>query len=213
MKPKREIRLKDIIKYFIEALIVVLGVVLGLALTQQNSQKKTDRNTKTALYQVIEEIETNILKFDESLEYHEKIGIQIDSVLHTIESEYHEKKYFDYKDFRFNELDGWNGLGTVDYEDIIFESARINGVFQELNIETIKLISEAYSQMRTYDDFKKTYWDKFFSLDSKTTVRDIMELLFIMKNDITNLENQTLEVLKRTKTELEIKTHNNVYSK
>ena len=40
MKLKIEIRLKDIIKYLIEALIVTFGVILGLALTQYSSQKK-----------------------------------------------------------------------------------------------------------------------------------------------------------------------------
>ncbi len=213
MKPKIEIKFTDVIKYLIEALIVTFGVVLGLVLTQHNSQKNTNKNTIAALNQVVEEIEANIHKFEESLEYHKKVSIQIDSVLPTVNPKDYEKKYFNYMDFRFNELKGWNGLSTVDYENVVFESARINGVFQELNIETIKLISEAYSQMDIYNEFKKIYWNKFFSLDSKTTVFDIIQLLYIMKNDITHLENQTLDILNKTNTELKKSIQNNAYKK
>ncbi len=213
MKLKIKIRIADVIKYFIEALIVSFGVILGLVLTQYYTQKKIDRNSKVALYQIIEELETNIHKFEESLEYHKKIAIQIDSVIPLVKWEDYEKRYFDYENFRFNEIKGWDGLRTVDYVDVIFESVKDNGVFQELNIETIKLISNAYFQMTAYDDFKKTYWNKFFSFDSKTTVFDIISLLYNIKNDIVYLENQTLEELKKTKSELEKTTHNNVYTK
>ncbi len=40
MKLKLEIKIKDIIKYSIEAIIVTFGVILGLVLTQYISQKK-----------------------------------------------------------------------------------------------------------------------------------------------------------------------------
>ena len=213
MKPKIEIRLKDIIKYLIEALIVTFGVILGLLLTQYNSQKKIDRNTKTALYQIIEELDSNILKFEKSIEYHMKMAIQIDSAYHTIKPEDLEKKYYSYNKFKYHKLNGWFGIRTVDYDDVIFESAKINGVFQELNIETLKTISQAYSQMQNYDDFKKTFWDKFLSIDSKTTVMDIFALLNTMKSDMINFEGQTLKIIKEAEIELEKTTHNNVYKK
>jgi len=213
MKLKIEIRLKDIIKYLIEALIVTFGVMLGLALTEHSSQKKIDKNTETALYQIIEELDDNILKFEKSIEYHLKMKIQIDSAYHTIKPEDLEKKYYSYNKFKFHKLNGWFGIQTVDYEDVIFESAKINGVFQELNIETLKTISQAYSQMHNYGDFKKTFWDKFLSIDSKTTVMDIFSLLNTMKGDMINFEGQTLQILKKAEIELEKTTHNNVYKK
>jgi len=213
MKLKIEIRLKDIIKYLIEALIVTFGVMLGLALTEHSSQKKIDKNTETALYQIIEELDDNILKFEKSIEYHLKMKIQIDSAYHTIKPEDLEKKYYSYNKFKFHKLNGWFGVQTVDYEDVIFESAKINGVFQELNIETLKTISQAYSQMHNYGDFKKTFWDKFLSIDSKTTVMDIFSLLNTMKGDMINFEGQTLQILKKAEIELEKTTHNNVYKK
>jgi len=208
-----DIRMKDLIKYFIEALIVTFGVILGLVLTQYNSQEKTDRNTKVALCQIIEEIDANILRFEESLEYHKKIAIQIDSICHEVHPEDLEKKYYRYDKLKFYELDDWNGIGTADYEDVIFESAKINGVFQELNINTIKTISQAYIQMRTYNEFKKIYNDNFISSDSKTTVMDVMNLLVMIKDDLISMESQTLAVIKKSKVELEKTTHNNVYTK
>ncbi len=91
MKLKLEIKIKDIIKYSIEAIIVTFGVILGLVLTQYISQKKTDRNTRAALYQITEELDNNILKFEKSIEYHMKMAIQIDSTYHTINPEDLEK--------------------------------------------------------------------------------------------------------------------------
>ena len=139
--------------------------------------------------------------------------IQIDSAFQTMKPEDLEKKYYSNNKFIFHKLNGWFGIQTVDYEDVIFESAKINGVFQELNIETLKTISQAYSQMHNYSDFKKTFWDKFLSIDSKTTVMDIFYLLNTMKGDMINFEGHTLQVLKKTEIELEKTTHNNVYKK
>jgi len=50
--------------------------------------------------------------------------------------------------------------------------------------------------MQNYDDFKKTFWDKFLSIDSKTTVMDIFALLNTMKGDMINFEGQTLRIIK-----------------
>ncbi|WP_143470507.1 hypothetical protein [Labilibaculum filiforme] len=205
--------MKDLIKYVIEALIVTFGVILGLVLTQYYSQEKTDKNTKVALCQIIEEIDVNILRFEESLEYHKKIGIQLDSICYEVHPEDLEKKYYRYDELKFYELDDWDGVGTTNYEDVIFESAKINGVFQELNIKTIKIISQAYRQMRTYNDFQKRYNDNFISSDSKTTVMDVMNLLGMISGDFISKESQTLEVIKKSKVELEKTTHNNLYNK
>lgn len=213
MKLKLEIKIKDVIKYSIEALIVTFGVILGLVLTQNISQKKTDRNTKSALIQITEELDNNILKFEKAGKYHVKMAIQIDSAFHTIKPEDLEKKYYSYEKFKYYKLNGWFGIQTVDYEDVMFESAKINGVFQELNIETLKTISQAYSQMHNYGDFKKTFWDKFLSIDSKTTVMDIFALLNTMKGDMINFEGKTLKIIKDAKIELEKTTHKNAYKK
>lgn len=213
MKRKVEVRFKDILKYSIEAFIVTFGVILGLVLTQHIAQKKTDKNTEAALYMIIEELDNNILKFEEAMEYHMEIAIQIDSAYRTIKPEDFDKKYYGYEKFKFYELNGWFGIQTVDYENFIYESVKIKGVFQELNMETIKTISQAYSKMRTYDDFKKTFWDKFLSIDSKSTVMDIFTLLNIMRYDMVNFEKQTLDILKSAESELKKTTHNNKYKK
>ncbi len=57
--------------------------------------------------------------------------------------------------------------------------------------------------MQNYDDFKKTFWDKFLSIDSKTTVMDIFALLNTMKGDMINFEGQTLRIIKKAEIELE----------
>lgn len=204
---------RDILKYSFEALIVAFGVVLGLILTQWNLQKKTDKNTEIAIHQIIEETTTNIIKFEKSLAYHEKIAIQFDSIFNNMKLTDLEKKYYLFDEFKHTDLQGWIGIGTANYESVIYESAKINGVYQELNIETIKIITKAYSHMEAYDDFIKSYWNNFISMDSKTTVMDVMQLLGIMRNDILFFERQIVQTLKTTKSGLEQTTHKNTYRK
>ncbi|UII21556.1 hypothetical protein [Fulvivirga ligni] len=197
-----KIKLTDVIKYLIEVMIVAFGVVLGLVLSQHYQQKRTDENTHKALMQIVSELDINIEKFEEAINYHRKISVQIDSTFRGLDDDALEGKYYAYKRTKFYELPEWTGIGVAKPDQVSYESAKVSGVFQEVNISTLRSITNAYSMMEVYEEFTKTYSTNILGLNSRTTVLDAMGMMNTMRNDMVFFEEQTLGALRKSKSEL-----------
>jgi hypothetical protein len=105
-------------------------------------------------------------------------------------------------------------MGTVQLSKTIYESAKIGGVFQELNISTINLISSIYESQNLYSDFSKAILDKFFSFDSNTKTADILGILqMTTKYDVLRMEKKLQSEMKTIKGELETIRDNKKYKK
>jgi len=205
---------KNILKYILELLIVAFGVFLGIYIGEQNNQQKTDANTMNALNQIISEIDSNSERLESAINYHEKVSVEIDSAANSLEQKDYETLYYKNTKFQFIDLPSWKGMGTVQLSKTIYESAKIGGVFQELNISTINLISSIYESQNIYSDFSKAILDKFFSFDSNTKTADIFGILqMTTKYDVLRMEKKLQSEMKTIKSELEIIRDNKKYKK
>ncbi len=194
---------KYIVKYILELVIVAFGVFLGIYIGERNNQQKTDTNTKNAIFQIVSELSQNANKLEYAIGYHERIAIELDSVTGLLEQTDYNSIYFNNKKFNHNDLPSWVGVGTVRLSKTIYESAKIGGVFQELNISTINLIASIYEYQDTYEEFSKSTINKMLEMDSKTKTSDVIQLLNrLSKYDIVSIEKGLLNKIKSNVGEL-----------
>jgi len=197
-------------KYFFEALIVAFGVVLGLFLSEWNAQRKSDKNVENTLIYITNEIESNVVKFENAIKYHEQIALKFDSITASLTEKDLDAIYYTNTKFKHFEIPGWKGLGTATPETIIFESAKISGVFQELNITTIKSIASIYKRLEMYAKFSQSQLDQTIAINSETKVIDVYRIIELMKFDILSFEKSLVNELNLCVKELrEIRENNN----
>ena len=203
------------LKYLLELMIVAFGVFLGVYISEEKNQQKTDSNTRNAITQIISELNSNSNRLKSAISYHEKIGIELDSALGTLEKSDYNSIYFQNTKFNHNRsMPSWTGIKTVKLSSTIFESAKIGGVFQELNISTINLISSVYEFQNVYTDFSDATVDRFLELDSETKTGDVIQLLNrLSKYDILNMEKSLLKRIEKNVDELEKVLENKSYRK
>lgn len=92
--------------------------------------------------------------------------------------------YFSNTVFRHNTIPNWNGLGIPRTEDIAFESAKIGGIFQELSIDQIKLVSNAYKKLNTNTELGRGLTTKLLGIDSETKIVDVIGIFELLTNDV-----------------------------
>ena len=204
---------KTNVKYLLEVLIVAFGVFLGLFISEWNTQRKANINTENTMVHIISELESNIIKFEKAINYHHQLGTEFDSVVKRIENIDLDDVYYNNTQFKHYNLPSWNGMGFVVTENVIYESAKISGVLQELNITTIQRIANIYKDLESYSESTKTSLNKLITIDSSTKIADIYKILELLKIDALNYEKYILEELKITVNELKETIHNNVYKK
>lgn len=183
------------IKYLIELLIVAFGVFLGIMISSYQSQKKTEKNIEKSIGFIRQELKSNSQKLENSIAYHFQIRKSFDSIKTHFPNNLAMENYFSQNTFRHNKIPGWNGLGTARMDNIAFESAKISGIFQEMDIEEVQAISLAYSFFNSYTKFSEGLMEKLLAIDSNTKVVDVIMIFEVMGSDIImteeRLKNQT----------------------
>lgn len=202
---------KTILKYFLEFFIVAFGVFLGVYVSEWNFQKKTDANTEKTLNFIVDEISVNITKLETSIDYQEDLIKSIDSLIALLNKDDFEAIFYRNKKFKFNKLPNYQGLRFSNLENIMFESAKINGVLQELNISTTQLIARLYQKQEGYKSFSTQVNSKFLNINSESKVVDVLSIFELVKYDGLSTEKWLLDELKNTKEKLEKTKHNKVY--
>ena len=194
---------KSLFKYILEAAIVAFGVVLGLYLSEQNAQSKTNENTKVTLDHIVQELRANRELLIQAQEYHKKISIEFDSLSKTVTAADLEQVYYTNNKFKHFKLPGWQGVGTAKVKSIIFESAKLSGVLQELNITTIQNIAEVYETLDAYKNISNTASDGLLNVGASTKVADVFRVFELMKYDIQSFEGYLVKYLDDKANELE----------
>ena len=133
------------------------------------------------------------------------IKISFDSIRNNVLIEDVFLPYFSNNVFRHNSIPNWNGLGIPGIEDIAFESAKISGIFQKLDIEKIKLISSAYKKLTSNTELGKSLTTKLVGIDSNTKILDVIGILELLTNDVLEIE----KYLKKDLDETIVKLKNN----
>jgi hypothetical protein len=200
------LNIRTISKYFIEFLIVAFGVYLGVYAGEIQSEKRTNEKKEKSLAFIIEELENNHAKLEASYQYHKSIQEEFYEITQTIDPSDYLTPYIGNTLFKHDKIKGWKGLGNSNLDDTAFETAKISGIIQEFDFETIQAISGIYQFQDEYTDISNSLLNKFISFNSSTTVLDMMSVIDQMGSDLKDYEyackeriSQVLELLKQSK--------------
>ena len=141
--------LKSILKYLIEILIVAFGVFLGVYYSNINADNKTQRATEKSLNLIIKELELNKGLLEEHITYHEKIKIEMDSIIPGLSVEKLNSNFTE-SEFKDIEIKGWTGFNFARLQKTAFESTKTSGLMKEFDIELIQKLSDIYYFNDTY---------------------------------------------------------------
>ena len=193
---------KNIVKYLIELVIVAFGVFLGVYFSTINTEKKTKADKTKSLEIIVSELEYNQKLLTESINYHDGLIVQIDSI----------EEYSSFpmtatmgemdSEFLLNKIKGWKGFEFARLQTTAFEGTKISGILKEFNIELIQKISISYESQETYIDFGTSLFNKAISMDSSTKVVDVIGLIDLMTYDLLTMEEKLNLELKNTISEL-----------
>jgi len=199
---------KTIAKYLIELLIVAFGVFLGFFVSEWKSQQKIDANTKKTISFIIDEMDSNIEKIEKAINYQQQLLTHVDTLSNTLNRVDVESIYYTNRKFRFDQLPNWRGFGFPNLENIMFESAKINGVLPELDITTTQLIARLYQKQQKYIIFGEQINDRLVTLNSATKVVDVLVLFEMVQFDGLVSGRQLLSEMQKTKEKLKETKYN-----
>jgi len=204
--------MKNLITYFIEMIIVSFGVFLGIVVSEWNTQRKVNLKTEKTLEFINKEMKSNIRIFENYINYHNKLKQEFDSISENISMEQLKMPYFGNEVFRPSSLPSWKGVGVSKIETIAFESGKINGTFEQLNINTIKNISQVYKLLEGYKSLREILTTRFTSLNSDSKVVDIWGLFDFLNQDILLSEKSIKQSIEKINFELEETIKNKSFS-
>lgn len=185
-------------KYLIEMLIVAFGVFLGIYVSEWRTSTQAKNNAEKSLQFIIAELEENEVKLNTSIDYLNGIKDNLKPFSERITKEEGNRPYVQSDFFHITAIPGWTGLNIPKFKTLAFEGAKINGVFQELDIETTQHIASAYNYLEGQEEFGNTIINKFIETDSKTKTIDIIRSVELLTTDFLNSEKNLLRSLEST---------------
>ncbi len=193
--------LKSILKYIIEILIVAFGVFLGVYYSNINTDNKTQKEKNKSIDLIISELVFNKELLEEHIEYHEKIKIEIDSIIPTL-SEKELYSDFTRSKFKHFEIKDWQGFRFARLQKTAYETTKTSGVIKEFDIELIHKLSDIYNFQYTYIDFGTSILDKAIGINSSMKLWDLIGTIKLMTSDLLGIEKVLLDKLNKNIAEL-----------
>jgi len=195
---------KNIIKYLIEFLIVAFGVFLGSYANEKQNEKKINKNKEKAIENIISELENNKKKLENAIEYHQLYKAYFDSIVQTIPKESYKELYIESDKFRYYKAKEWKGFGFAEFESTAFETAKMSGALQNMDIQLLQEISNIYNQTKHLENLDNKINDLMYEGDYNIKVFDVITKIALIIGDNFNLEknlNKKLEEsIKKIKT-------------
>ena len=189
---------KNIIKYLIEFLIVACGVFLGIYANERGNEKIVNTNKEKAIKNIIKELENNKKNLLNSIEYHQIIKVNLDSIIQTIPKETYLETYFKNNKFKFNKIKSWKGVRFAELDNTAFEVSKMSGTLQNMDIELIQEISKIYKKSKVLSEFQKSIHNRMINLNSETKTIDVIGSISIVTGDNLGMEKQLLIQLEQT---------------
>ena len=180
------------IKYAIELLIVAFGVFLGTYLSEWKFNERNKQNAVKSLNYIIDELNKNRNVLQTSIAYHQSLKDEIEKVQDTLKDSEMLKPFLNDESFRLNTLKTFKGLNLPIFEMVSYDGAKISGVFQQLDIESVQLISFAYNRMILKQEFGKSITQRMVNIGTSTTVGDVFATLELLTYDYL-LQEELLE--------------------
>lgn len=189
---------KRILKYLLEVIMVAFGVFLGIFVSEWRAEKEIQKDVKKSINLMLEELSSNSDNLGRTISYHELIRVNLDSTISNLTKEDFQKPYFSDRKFILMKIPGWTGIRLNNLENIAYESAKIGGIFQELDVETIQLISRAYNHQEFYKDISKSTLEKLIAIDSNTKNSDVIGIIQLLTSDVLDTERSLKNSLDNT---------------
>ena len=203
---------KNIIKYFIEFLIVAFGVFLGVYASEWQNQNKSRKTEGKAVENIIRELEQNKDNLRSSIKYHGIIKVNLDSVLKVFPKETFFEPYFkNQQNFKFKDVNGWRGSGFSGFVNTAFEVTKMSGTLQNMDIDLIQDISEIYNKMKIMSEFQSVINSRMANLNSDSKTIDVIGDMSIISGDNLDMEKSLIEHLEKAIEGIKT-THNTVYN-
>ena len=193
-----KINKSEVGKYSIELIIVMAGVFLGILVSNWNLDNKTNRQIDRTLDYIINELQSNADNLYSTIVYHEDLKAGYDRVKEKFTEKVLSTSYITNNTFTLDSIPSWHGPNISQLENSIYESAKIAGIFQELDIKTIQLISNAYTKIENYSVIRERIIDKFLSMDSRVKTSDVIGIIETLNNDVLPFEKQLKSQLEQT---------------
>jgi len=187
---------KNIIKYLIEFLIVAFGVFLGSYANEKQNEKKINKNKEKAIENIISELENNKEKINNAIEYHKVLKVYFDTIVATIPKKSLKENYIESGKFRYFTAKEWKGFGFADFESTAFETAKMSGTLQNMNIQLLQEISYIYNKIKNLEILDKKITESMYEGDYNMTIFDMIGKIALIVGDNFNME-------KRLKKDLE----------
>lgn len=191
--------IKRIFKYLIEFLIVAFGVFLGIYVSEVRNENKIKIEKEKSVNYIIEELENNKKRLEESIKYHQLIKTEIDSISKTLDEQDLFTNYIGNKSFQHNKIKGWNGIRVANIESTAFEAAKISGILKEYDIEFIQKVSKIYKHQEAYSEFGNSILTKMVNLNSSAKVVDVFSSIELMTSDLLNYEKSLSKGIEKIK--------------
>lgn len=179
---------RSIVKYVLELLIVAFGVFLGMMVSEYKSDAQMRENIETSKKLIIDELESNKQSLLLASAYHQQIHTEFDSIRISLNEEIVMSPIFGNQHFGLMKLPSWEGIKPALINDTAYESAKLNGVFQNMDIRELKQISEIYKQLLAYKELSKSVNQKILDIDAHSIVADLLFILEITSNDLNHME-------------------------
>ena len=165
---------KNIIKYLIEFLIVAFGVFLGSYANEKQNERKINRNKEKAIENIISELENNKEKLENAIEYHKVLNVYFDSIVTTIPKKSLKENYIESGKFRYTNAKEWEGIGFATLESTAFETAKMSGTLQNMNIQSLQEISHIYNRINSLEILDKKITESMYEGDYNMTIFDVI---------------------------------------
>lgn len=178
-----------IVKYLIEVLIVAFGVFLGVYYSNINSNSKTQLEKEKSLDLIIEELELNKKLVKEHISYHEKIKLEMDSIVPSLTPE-RLNAYFTESEVKLLEIKGWTGFRFARVQNTAFESTKTSGLMKEFDIELVQKLSDIYYFQDLYLNFATSILNKAIDFNSSSKIIDLIGAIKLMTSDLLGLERE-----------------------
>lgn len=200
---------KSILKYIIEIIIVAFGVFLGVYYSNVNADKKTLKEKNKSLTLIVKELELNKKLLEDHISYHEKIKIEMDSIVPSLSIKQMSSDFTE-SEFKHMKIKGWRGFLFARLQKTAFESTKASGLIKEFDIELLQKLSDIYYLQNTYVDFGNSILNKAIDINSSMKMADLIGTIRLMTSDLLGLEKELSKKTEKVITELKT-SHNNGY--
>ncbi len=200
--------LKSILKYLVEIIIVAFGVFLGVYYSNVNAENKTLKEKEKSLNLIVKELELNKQLLKDQISYHEKIRIEMDSIVPSLSKERMFASFTE-AELKLLEIKGWGGFSFARLQKTAFESTKTSGLMKEFDIELVQKLSDIYYFQDTYITFATSILNKAIEINSSMKIVDLIGTINLMTSDVLGLEKQLSEKLEKALKELKTSAHNN----